>query len=130
MGSGRLETIPRMARATRKQAVPRTMINHWCVKIWPCSAFSSLTLRQSKRRRTSQAAKAHVESDSELSDEPLAHRPRPAVKKPPKATAAQIGESSDSDTPLGVKLAKEKAQIEKAAEKEAKAIRKEEKKAA
>ena len=71
-----------------------------------------------------------MESDSELSDEPLAHRPRPAVKKPPKATAAQIGESSDSDTPLGVKLAKEKAQIEKAAEKEAKAIRKEEKKAA
>ena len=70
-----------------------------------------------------------MESDSELSDEPLAHRPRPAVKKPPKATAAQIGESSDSDTPLGAKLAKEKAQIEKAAEKEAKAIRKEEKKA-
>ncbi|OCK87585.1 topoisomerase I [Cenococcum geophilum 1.58] len=84
----------------------------------------------SKRRRTSQAAKAHVETDSELSDEPLAHRPRPAAKKPPKATAAQIGESSDSDTPLGAKLAKEKAQIEKAAEKEAKAIRKEEKKAA
>ena len=70
-----------------------------------------------------------MESDSELSDEPLAHRPRPAVKKPPKATAAQIGESSDSDTPLGAKLAKEKTQIEKAAEKEAKAIRKEEKKA-
>ena len=70
-----------------------------------------------------------MESDSELSDEPLAHRPRPAVKKPPKAAAAQIGESSDSDTPLGAKLAKEKAQIEKAAEKEAKATRKEEKKA-
>ncbi|OCK84704.1 hypothetical protein K432DRAFT_378353 [Lepidopterella palustris CBS 459.81] len=84
----------------------------------------------SKRRRTSALAKAPSESDSELSDEPLAHRSRPAAKKPPKATAAQIGESSDSDTPLGTKLAKEKEQIEKAAEKEAKAIRKEEKKAA
>lgn len=37
--------------------------------------------------------------------------------------------SEDSDTPLGVKLTKEKAKIEKRAEKEAKAIRKEENKA-
>lgn len=42
-------------------------------------------------------------------------------------TGAAIGESEDSDTPLGAKLAKTKAIIEKRAEKEAKMIRKEEK---
>ena len=53
----------------------------------------------------------------------------PAViqKKPPKASETALGMSEDSDTPLGVKLVKEKAKIEKRAEKEAKAIRKEEK---
>jgi DNA topoisomerase-1 len=59
----------------------------------------------------------------------LAHRSRPVGKKPPKATAAQIGESSDSDTPLGVKLVKEKEKIQKAAAKEGKAIIRDEKKA-
>lgn len=49
------------------------------------------------------------------------------LKKPPKVTGADIGESEDSDTPLGAKLAKTKAVIEKRAEKEAKMIRKEEK---
>jgi DNA topoisomerase-1 len=49
------------------------------------------------------------------------------VRKPPKATAAQIGESSDSDTPLNTKLVKEKEKIEKAATKEAKTIRTKEK---
>ena len=49
------------------------------------------------------------------------------MKKPPKATETALGES-DSDTPLGEKLTKEKAVIEKRAEKEAKAILKEEKK--
>lgn len=49
------------------------------------------------------------------------------MKKPPKINNAAVGESEDSDTPLGTKLAKEKAAIEKRAEKEAKAIRKEEK---
>lgn len=49
------------------------------------------------------------------------------LKKPPKITQTAIGESEDSDTPLGMKLAKEKKAIEKRAEKEAKAIRKEEK---
>ena len=49
------------------------------------------------------------------------------LKKPPKATETALGES-DSDTPLGEKLTKEKALIEKRAEKEAKAILKEEKK--
>jgi DNA topoisomerase-1 len=41
----------------------------------------------------------------------------------PKASADQIGESSDSDVPLSTKLVKKKEEIEKAAEKEAKAIR-------
>lgn len=52
------------------------------------------------------------------------------LKKPPKISKTAIGESEDSDTPLGTKLAKEKKEIEKRAEKEAKAIRKEEKTAA
>jgi DNA topoisomerase-1 len=41
----------------------------------------------------------------------------------PKASAEQIGESSDSDMPLNAKLTKVKENIEKAAAKEAKAIR-------
>jgi DNA topoisomerase-1 len=60
------------------------------------------------------------DSDSELSDVPLAMT---VTKKPPKITAAQIGESDDSDVPLTTKLAKEKQQIEKKAEKTAKALR-------
>jgi DNA topoisomerase-1 len=44
-------------------------------------------------------------------------------KLPPKISAAAIGaDSSDDDEPLTKKLAKEKASIEKKAEKEAKAI--------
>ena len=57
-------------------------------------------------------------------------KPSTTLKKPPKASETAIGESEDSDTPLGSKLAKEKAKIEKRAEKEAKEIRKEEKKKA
>lgn len=49
------------------------------------------------------------------------------LRKPPSITPAAIGESEDSDTPLGIKLAKEKESIEKKAEKEAKALRREEK---
>jgi DNA topoisomerase-1 len=71
-----------------------------------------------KKRKT--AAKA-VESDSDASDAPLAKK-APA-RKPPKVTAAQIGESDDSDVPLTKKLIKEKVGIEKKAEKTAKAIR-------
>lgn len=48
-------------------------------------------------------------------------------KKPPNVTETAIGESEDSDAPLGVKLAKQKANIEKRAAKEAKVLRKEEK---
>lgn len=49
------------------------------------------------------------------------------ARRPPKASAEQIGESSDSDVPLNVKLVKKKESIEKAAAKEAKAIRTKEK---
>jgi DNA topoisomerase-1 len=81
--------------------------------------LSALTLPQSKRRRTSQKAKQPKdESDSDLSDVPLRER------KPPKATAEQIGVESDSDTPLNTKLVKEKEAIQKAATKEANNIKK------
>lgn len=52
------------------------------------------------------------------------------MKKPPRASNAQIGEESDSDVPLQQKLVKEKQKIEKRAEEEAKQIRKDDKKAA
>ncbi|KAI4953858.1 hypothetical protein J4E91_002706 [Alternaria rosae] len=76
----------------------------------------------SKRRRTSQQAKlTKDDSDSELSDVPLKARVLP------KASAEQIGESADSDVPLATKLIKKKESIEKAAAKEAKAMRNKEK---
>ena len=62
-----------------------------------------------------------VESDDE-DDIPLKK-----VTKPIQATAAQIGEESDDDIPLGQKLQKEKAAIEKEAEKEAQALRRKDK---
>jgi DNA topoisomerase-1 len=73
-----------------------------------------------KRRKTQQPL-----SDSEDDDVPLVKK----VQKPIKATAQQIGEDSDDDVPLGQKLQKEKAKIEKKAENEAKALRKDEKSA-
>ena len=91
----------------------------WYVVLCKCHAQrTKLTVQQSKRRRTSQQSKPiKDESDSELSDVPL------KARVPPKATAAQIGESADSDVPLATKLTKKKESIEKAAAKEAKAIR-------
>ena len=56
-------------------------------------------------------------------------KPSTVLKKPIKASETLHAESEDSDAPLGNKLAKEKATIQKRAEKEAKAIRKEEKEA-
>ena len=53
-----------------------------------------------------------------------------AMKKPPKISETALGEPEDSDTPLEVKLTKEKEKIEKRASKEAKIIREEEKKTA
>lgn len=55
--------------------------------------------------------------------------PLARTRKPPKIKPADVGESSDSDVPLGAKLASEKKKIEQAAEKEARAIRASEKKA-
>ena len=72
-----------------------------------------------KKRKTASASKT-IDSDSE-SDAPLAKKA--PSHKPPKVTAAQIGESDDSDVPLTKKLVKEKEKIEKKAEKTAKAIR-------
>ncbi|KAF2164172.1 hypothetical protein M409DRAFT_25518 [Zasmidium cellare ATCC 36951] len=75
------------------------------------------------------------ESDSDEDDQPLKKRKtiaaddsddeplRKKTQKPPQASAAQIGEES-GDEPIAKKLQKEKAIIEKRAEKEAKAIRK------
>ena len=70
--------------------------------------------------------------DSDSDDAPLvSKRSKPksptVARKPVKASKTAIGESEDSDTPLGEKLAKEKADIQKSAAKEAKAIRKDEK---
>ena len=80
---------------------------------------------QSKKRKTSTA----VESDSD--EAPLMTKAKAngkmVTQMPPRLSAHQIGEDSDSDVPLRQKLAKQKQEIEKAAEKEAKQIRKEEK---
>ena len=98
------------------------MISHWWVEVWISGTNNALTLSQSKRRRTSQQAKTvQDDSDSELSDVPLKARALP------KAAPEQIGEDSDSDVPLTTKLVKKKESIEKAAAKEAKAIRTKEK---
>lgn len=72
-----------------------------------------------------------VESDSD--DAPLMSKAianGKVAQMPPRLSAHQIGEDSDSDVPVAQKLAKQKQQIEKAAEKEAKQIRREEKKEA
>ena len=108
--------------------------SHWYapkqspVPVINCAILTpGLTLFQSKKRRTALRASAAVDSDSD--DAPLISRINGKVaKKPPRASDAQIGDSSDSDAPLGKKLANEKQKIERAAEKEAVAIRKDEKK--
>ncbi|EHY59729.1 DNA topoisomerase 1 [Exophiala dermatitidis] len=82
----------------------------------------------SKKRKTTTAP-----ADSDSDDAPLISKAKTngkTVTNPPRVKASQIGESSDSDVPLGKKLAKQKQNIEKAAEKEAKQIRKDEKKEA
>ena len=72
-----------------------------------------------KRRKT------ELTGDSDDDDVPLKKK----VPELPRASAAQIGEDSDDDVPLNKKLQKEKAAIEKKAEKEAQALRKEDKSA-
>jgi DNA topoisomerase-1 len=76
-------------------------------------ACGMLTFPQQKRRKTSAPA------DSDDDDVPLAKKTVPI-----RATAHQIGEESDDDIPLGQKLQKEKAEIQKAAAKQAPAERK------
>jgi DNA topoisomerase I len=76
----------------------------------------SLTEEQSKRRKTATA----VSESSDDSDIPLSRTGK--MRKPPKVTAAQVGENEDSGTPIVKKLAKEKARIEKSAERTAKKI--------
>ncbi|KAL6715797.1 DNA topoisomerase 1 [Lecanora helva] len=90
----------------------------------------------SKKRRVSKG-KIKVDPDSDSEDEPIVRKKPSAksksptvLKKPIKASETAIGESEDSDAPLGTKLAKEKATIQKHAEKEAKTIRKVEREAA
>uniref|UniRef100_A0A093UT45 DNA topoisomerase I n=1 Tax=Talaromyces marneffei PM1 TaxID=1077442 RepID=A0A093UT45_TALMA len=73
----------------------------------------------SKKRRVS--TKKQIDSDSD-EDVPLARKANGA--KLPKASETAIGEESDSDMPIERKLSKQKANIEKKAEHEAKAIRK------
>lgn len=66
-------------------------------------------------------------SDSD-DDVPLAAKSK-AGKLPPKVTAAQVGEDSSDDEPITAKLGRKRAEIEKDAEREAKAIRAKESKA-
>ena len=61
-----------------------------------------------------------MDSDSE-DDQPLASKK--TGKLPPKNSAVMFGAESSDDEPLNSKLAKQKASIEKKAEKEAKSIR-------
>ncbi|KAK5677905.1 DNA topoisomerase 1 [Elasticomyces elasticus] len=70
-----------------------------------------------KKRKT--AAAASSDSDDDI--------PLKKVVKPPKVTAAMVGESDDGE-PLAQKLQKEKEQIEKNAVKEAQALRKKDEK--
>ena len=89
------------------------------------SANNSWRFHKAKRQKVSK----RVDSDSD-DDIPLAAKKKPG-KLPPKVTAAAFGEESSDgdDEPLTSKLAKQKALIEKKAEKEAKSIRAKESKA-
>ncbi|KAL9102606.1 MAG: hypothetical protein Q9163_002250 [Psora crenata] len=91
----------------------------------------STDISQNKKRRVYRSQKKE-DSDFDSDDAPLAAKkprtkPPTMLKKPVKASETAIGESEDSDAPLGSKLAKEKEIIQKRAAKEAKAIRKDEK---
>jgi DNA topoisomerase-1 len=81
-----------------------------------CCCFQRLTVRQSKRRRTS-VKHEDPESDDNV---PLGANGR----KLPKASETAVGEESDSDVPIERKLTSEKKKIEQKAEKDAKSSRK------
>lgn len=92
------------------------MLLWYATRIANCGpAYGRLTHSQVKRQRKSTAP---ADSDDE-DDVPLAKKTGPI-----RATAHQIGEDSDDDVPLGQKLQKEKAAIQKKAEKEAPVARK------
>ncbi|KJZ79044.1 hypothetical protein HIM_01817 [Hirsutella minnesotensis 3608] len=94
-----------------------------------------------KRKSRSSISKVDYRDNSESDAEPLAKRSKPAAKAapvdsddepinksrgkklPPSFKETSILESSDDEQPLGVKLAQKKAEIEKKAASEAKAIR-------
>ncbi|KAL1296659.1 hypothetical protein AAFC00_000140 [Neodothiora populina] len=77
-----------------------------------------------KRKSSMTNGKTYKDASDSEDDVPLTKRRRTfQQKKPPEATAAQIGQEPDDDGPLGQKLQKEKALIQQRAEKEAKAIR-------
>ncbi|KAK4105798.1 hypothetical protein N658DRAFT_492293 [Parathielavia hyrcaniae] len=63
----------------------------------------------------------HKKAESDSDDEPISRKK--AAKLPPSVNETATVESSDDDQPLGSKIAQRKAGIEKAAVKEAKAIR-------
>ncbi|KAK4565441.1 DNA topoisomerase 1 [Recurvomyces mirabilis] len=93
------------------------------------------------KRKSSMANGKTYKDESDSDDVPLTKKrktkaldsddddvPLKKIVKPPKASAAQIGESDDDDdVPLGQKLQKEKEVIEKRAEKEAAALRRKDK---
>ncbi|KAI9166936.1 DNA topoisomerase 1 [Paramyrothecium foliicola] len=101
----------------------------------------------SKRKSRSSISKVDYKDQSDSEDgRPLAKRPRPShnaiesdsddepiskgrARLPPSYKETALPESSDDEKPLGVKLAKKKAAIEKKAEQDAKAIRAQEAKA-
>lgn len=88
---------------------------HWCAILSADHTFArtgELTLEQQKRRKTSAAAESDDDDDVPLKK-----------SGPIRATAHQIGEESDDDVPLGEKLQKEKAAMEKKAGKQAAATR-------
>jgi DNA topoisomerase-1 len=72
---------------------------------------------QAKRQKSK-----HKKAESDSDDEPIAKK-KNGVKLPPSINETATVESSDDEQPLGTKLAQRKANIEKAAAKEAKAIR-------
>ncbi|KAK3675747.1 DNA topoisomerase 1 [Recurvomyces mirabilis] len=93
------------------------------------------------KRKSSMANGKTYKDESDSDDVPLTKKrktkaldsddddvPLKKIVKPPKASAAQIGESDDDDdVPLGQKLQKEKEVIEKRAEKEAASLRRKDK---
>ena len=122
------------ASRTRKQATNLMAKLIWWVdevKILMTTCESNMS--QNKKRRVSKGQKK-TDLDFDSDDAPLVSKKSKSkspllLRKPVKASDTAIGESEDSDTPLGAKLAKEKDNIQKRAATEAKAIRKIEKQA-